>query len=81
MSGASICSRLFQDGSALRKGAITEEKIIYHSQAEHLKRELLTKIAETKASCEATIETKAQQLTSALEAADRCPCSAASAKW
>lgn len=43
-------------------------------QAEQLKRELLSKIAETKTGCEATIEAKAQQLTLALEAADRCPC-------
>ncbi|CAL8471140.1 g10682 [Coccomyxa elongata] len=50
-------------------------------QAEQLKRELLSKIAETKTGCEATIEAKAQQLTSALEAADRCPCATASSKW
>lgn len=50
-------------------------------QAEHLKRELLTKIAETKAKCEATIENKAQQLTSALESVDRCPCATSTSQW
>ncbi len=50
-------------------------------QAEQLKRELLSKIAETKTGCEAAIESKAQQLTSALEAADRCPCATASSQW
>ncbi|KAK9917530.1 hypothetical protein WJX75_005371 [Coccomyxa subellipsoidea] len=50
-------------------------------QAEHLKRELLTKISETKAECEATIENKAQQLTSALESVDRCPCATSTSQW
>ena len=43
-------------------------------QAEHLKRELLARIVETKTSCEALIEGKAQQLADALESSDRCPC-------
>ena len=51
-------------------------------QAEHLKRELLAKIVETKAGCEATIEAKAVQLAAALESTDRCPCvTAPSTQW
>ena len=50
-------------------------------QAEHLKRDLLSKIAETKAVCEANIEAKAQQLVNALEFSDRCPCAAVSQDW
>ena len=52
-------------------------------QAEHLKRELLAKIVETKAGCEATIEAKAVQLAAALESTDRCPCvtAAPSTQW
>lgn len=50
-------------------------------QAEHLKRELLAKIAETKAGCEATIEAKAQQLVNALENTDRCPCASTNQDW
>lgn len=62
-------------------GDFTEFLLQLAGQAEQLKRELLSKIAETKTGCEATIESKAQQLTSALEAADRCPCATASSQW
>ena len=41
---------------------------------EGLKRDMLAKIAETKAACEASIEAKAIELAEGLEAADRCPC-------
>ena len=43
-------------------------------QMEKLKRDMLAKIAETKAACEASIEAKAIELAEGLEAADRCPC-------
>ena len=51
-------------------------------QMEGLKRDMLAKIAETKAACEAAIEAKAIELAEGLEAADRCPCApAASPAW
>ena len=46
-------------------------------QTEGLKRDMLAKIAETKAACEAAIEAKAVELAEGLEAADRCPCAPA----
>ena len=46
-------------------------------QMEGLKRDMLAKIAETKAACEASIEAKAIELAEGLEAADRCPCAPA----
>ena len=50
-------------------------------QMESLKRDMLAKIAETKAACEANIEAKAVELAEELESADRCPCAPAHPAW
>ena len=48
---------------------------------ESLKRDMLAKIAETKAACEANIEAKAVELAEELEQADRCPCAPSPSAW
>jgi len=48
---------------------------------ESLKRDMLAKIAETKAACEANIEAKAVDLAEELEQADRCPCAPSPRAW
>ena len=50
-------------------------------QMESLKRDMLAKIAETKAACEANIEAKAVELAEELEMADRCPCAPQPPAW
>ena len=50
-------------------------------QMESLKRDMLAKIAETKAACEANIEAKANELAEELEMADRCPCAPQQPAW
>ena len=50
-------------------------------QMESLKRDMLAKIAETKAACEANIEAKAIELAEELESADRCPCAPSHPAW
>ena len=47
---------------------------------ESLKRDMLAKIAETKAACEANIEARAIELAEELESADRCPCGPSTAQ-
>ena len=54
----------------------------YHAlQMESLKRDMLAKVAETKAACEANIEAKAVELAEELESADRCPCAPSHPAW
>ena len=50
-------------------------------QMESLKRDMLAKIAESKAACEAKIEAKATELAEELELADRCPCALQQPAW
>ncbi len=46
-----------------------------------MKRDMLAKVAETKAACEANIEAKAVELAEELEMADRCPCAPQQLAW